>query len=116
METEQECLLALRKGMIHPDYTSVDFDNPSGDRVPFFHYLVERDYTTAVNYVLAKPENCKKYINLSANGKTALDLVISSKMETLLRARGAKLIRNSAVRWPGQMPKLFRLKFLWMTR
>ena len=73
-ETEQECLLALRKGMIHPDDAAIDTKHPSGDRVPFFHYLVERDYTTAVNYVLAKPENSKKYIYLYANSKTALDL------------------------------------------
>lgn len=87
-ETEQECLLALRKGMIHPDDAAIDTKHPSGDRVPFFHYLVERDYTTAVNYVLAKPENSRKYVNLAANGKTALDIVVSHKMETLLRSRG----------------------------
>lgn len=89
-ETEQECLLALRKGMIHPDDAAIDTKHPSGDRVPFFHYLVERDYTTAVNYVLAKPENSKKYINLYANSKTALDLAVSTKMETILKSRGAK--------------------------
>lgn len=89
-ETEQECLLALRKGMIHPDDAAIDTKHPSGDRVPFFHYLVERDYTTAVNYVLAKPDNSKKYINLYANGKTALDLAVSTKMETILKSRGAK--------------------------
>lgn len=87
-ETEQECLLALRKGMIHPDDAAIDTKHPSGDRVPFFHYLVERDYTTAVNYLLAKPENSRKYVNLAANGKTALDIVVSHKMETLLRSRG----------------------------
>ena len=87
-ETEQECLLALRKGMIKADDRAIDWNNPSGDRVPFFHYLVERDYITAVNYLLAKPENSRKYVNLAANGKTALDIVVSHKMETLLRSRG----------------------------
>ena len=87
-ETEQECLLALRKGMIKADDRAIDWNNPSGDRIPFFHYLVERDYITAVNYLLAKPENSRKYVNLAANGKTALDIVVSHKMETLLRSRG----------------------------
>lgn len=77
-----------QKGMINADDRAIDWNNPSGDRIPFFHYLVERDYITAVNYLLAKPENSRKYVNLAANGKTALDIVVSHKMETLLRSRG----------------------------
>ncbi len=80
--SEKEILAAIRSNKFEPNGVNADGET-------LFQYIVRNDYFSAVNYLTAKKDKIKDFINYPSNNKTPLDCAQSDNMRTLLRSRGA---------------------------